>query len=100
MVGRWPCGIPLAVAPTWQEYQSLKAKWAGIPTIQLMKSAQRTPAQKEQLAQYDRLLVDFRYGDDIAGAKCPMSAHIRRSNPRDALDPMLASSPPGPAPTT
>ncbi len=28
---------------------------------------------------------DFRYGDDLAGMRCPVGAHIRRSNPRDAL---------------
>ncbi len=28
---------------------------------------------------------DFRYGDDLAGLRCPLGAHIRRSNPRDAL---------------
>ncbi|WP_035127911.1 Dyp-type peroxidase [Conexibacter woesei] len=30
---------------------------------------------------------DFRYGDDPLGLACPLGAHIRRSNPRDALDP-------------
>jgi Dyp-type peroxidase family len=28
---------------------------------------------------------DFRYGKDLDGRKCPVGAHIRRSNPRDAL---------------
>ena len=28
---------------------------------------------------------DFRYGDDPDGRRCPLGAHIRRSNPRDAL---------------
>jgi Dyp-type peroxidase family len=28
---------------------------------------------------------DFRYGDDPDGRRCPIGAHIRRSNPRDAL---------------
>jgi Dyp-type peroxidase family len=28
---------------------------------------------------------DFRYGDDAGGRRCPLGAHIRRSNPRDAL---------------
>jgi deferrochelatase/peroxidase EfeB len=35
----------------------------------------------------ERFLVDFRYGNDAAGARCPVSAYIRRANPRDALDP-------------
>jgi Dyp-type peroxidase family len=28
---------------------------------------------------------DFRYGDDPDGRRCPIGAHIRRANPRDAL---------------
>jgi Dyp-type peroxidase family len=28
---------------------------------------------------------DFRYGQDLDGRRCPLGAHIRRSNPRDAL---------------
>jgi Dyp-type peroxidase family len=30
---------------------------------------------------------DFRYGHDPEGLECPLGAHIRRANPRDALDP-------------
>lgn len=29
---------------------------------------------------------DFRYRDDHSGERCPLGAHVRRSNPRDALD--------------
>jgi len=28
---------------------------------------------------------DFRYGDDPLGLRCPRGAHVRRTNPRDAL---------------
>ena len=28
---------------------------------------------------------DFRYRDDLDGRRCPLGAHVRRSNPRDAL---------------
>ena len=32
-------------------------------------------------------LNDFSYVDDRSGARCPIGAHIRRTNPRDSLDP-------------
>jgi len=57
MVGRWPNGTPLTLSP-------------------------QHPA--DDLADAN----DFAYADaDAAGQGCPLGAHIRRANPRDALDP-------------
>ena len=30
--------------------------------------------------------MSFDYGDDLAGSKCPVGAHMRRANPRGALE--------------
>ena len=58
MVGRWPSGAPLVKAPH-----------ADDPTM----------------ADDDDFLY---YGsEDPHGFKCPVGSHVRRSNPRDALDP-------------
>jgi Dyp-type peroxidase family len=57
MVGRWPGGAPLAQSPRHDD-----------------------PA----LADFN----DFAYhAKDRFGLRCPIGAHIRRSNPRDSLDP-------------
>lgn len=57
MVGRWPDGAPLALAPTGDD-KSLAVE------------------------------NDFRYAaTDADGLRCPIGAHVRRSNPRDSLDP-------------
>jgi Dyp-type peroxidase family len=57
MVGRWPNGTPLTRSPDH-------------------------PADDLPDAN------DFGYADaDAAGQGCPLGAHIRRANPRDALDP-------------
>ena len=59
IVGRWPDGTPLVLAPDG-------------------------PPASADVA--DRLaLDDFRYGDDPAGWRCPLGAHVRRVNPRDGL---------------
>src|SRR5262249_54844613 len=59
MVGRWRSGTPLVLAPDRDEPQL-----GGDPV--------RNNA--------------FSYADDTKGLKCPFSAHIRRINPRDALN--------------
>ncbi|MDH2413064.1 Dyp-type peroxidase [Nocardioides sp. CER19] len=59
MVGRWPSGAPLALAPD-----------ADDPALGA------DPARNNS----------FGYRDDLRGFKCPAGAHARRANPRDALE--------------
>ena len=68
-VGRWKDGAPLAAAPD----QASRVKF-------WLKFKQAD--SKEQ----DRLLSDFTYDDDMSGAKCPFSSHMRRINPRASLE--------------
>jgi Dyp-type peroxidase family len=59
IVGRWPGGAPLATSPTEDD-----------------------PRRASE--------TDFGYFvADRAGFNCPIGAHVRRTNPRDALDPDL-----------
>jgi Dyp-type peroxidase family len=90
MVGRWRSGIPLAAARTWAEAQAVAARWADIPAIQ-RKGPDRTDAETARLAAYEKLLTDFRYSGDAQGTTCPVSAHVRRVNPRDSLDPTFGA---------
>ncbi len=59
IVGRWQSGAPLALSPD-QDDPELGSD----------------PARNN----------DFGFGDDPRGFKCPVGAHARRANPRDALD--------------
>src|SRR5436190_17614447 len=61
MVGRWPSGAPLALASEEDD-----------PRLTLG-------------GELESRLNDFRYGSDRRGMRCPLGAHIRRANPRDAL---------------
>lgn len=58
LIGRWPDGTPLVESPAGPRGEKL-------------------PANR------------FRYAEqDPAGLRCPLGAHIRRANPRDALEPI------------
>ena len=57
MVGRWPGGAPLVEAPDADDPAHATANGFGYAHI------------------------------DPAGMRCPIGAHVRRSNPRDSLDP-------------
>jgi Dyp-type peroxidase family len=59
MVGRWQSGAPLALAPDGDD-----------------------PGLGEDAGRNN----DFGYADDPRGFKCPVGAHARRANPRDAFD--------------
>ena len=57
MVGRWPGGAPLALSPDFDDAALEKAN-------------------------------DFAYHKaDPHGMRCPVASHVRRTNPRDSLDP-------------
>jgi Dyp-type peroxidase family len=56
IVGRWPDGTPLSVSPDAPD-----------------ASVAADPAR----------INDFAYADDAEGLRCPLGAHIRRTNPRD-----------------
>jgi Dyp-type peroxidase family len=57
MVGRWPSGAPMTLAPD---------------------------ADNPSLAQANDFT--YHYGDEF-GLNCPIGSHVRRSHPRDSLDP-------------
>ncbi len=61
MVGRWPSGAPLALAP----------------------SADDPSLANENNFRYA--------AEDAGGLRCPVAAHVRRANPRDSLDPRPGS---------
>jgi Dyp-type peroxidase family len=77
MAGRWSDGIPLIHAPTYAQWQAERAKINAMPEA----------AQQPYLVQ---LLRNFTYAADADGSRCPFSSHLRRSNPRDMLDPTLS----------
>ena len=58
LVGRWRDGTPVELSPD---------------------------GYGNGIAQHPMQSTNFTYGHDLGGARCPMGAHIRRTNPRDAF---------------
>jgi len=70
IAGRWSDGVSVAVAPTFAEWKSFNVSFS------------------KETDEYERhlKLVDFRYGDDPEGLRCPVTSHMRRANPRDNFE--------------
>jgi Dyp-type peroxidase family len=58
IVGRWRDGTPIELSPDR-------------PDSAIVNDPNRN--------------VDFMFGNDLAGTRCPVGAHVRRANPRDAF---------------
>ncbi len=73
----------------------LAAKFAGrwrdngAPIVHAPDAAKKADWDKRFAAagreERDAMLSDFNYDDDLQGAKCPLSGHLRRINPRGSL---------------
>lgn len=77
MVGRWKDGIPLMAAPTYADWKAFQAE----------EERARANKDKAKLAKLALAYTNFTYASDPPGTKCPVTSHLRRANPRDALGP-------------
>lgn len=71
MAGRWDDGVPLTLAPDWESWKEAQARLS-------------TMSREERMAY----LTSFTFAGDEDGMRCPKTAHIRRANTRDMLDPL------------
>ena len=82
MAGRWTDGVPLSAAPTYADWQEFNRRYPPKDGGTVRDDSER-----------QRRLVDFLYHDDVEGTRCPITAHIRRANTRDMLDPRATEGP-------
>lgn len=83
MSGRWPDnGAPLTLAATDEEKETLDAKMASIE-LRVSEGDKSALIERKELR---RQWVDFTFNDDKSGSRCPVGAHIRRTNTRGSLE--------------
>ena len=86
--GRWRNGAPLATFWTKESANQFVAELGALLEKSRLADAgqgQISDAEKAHLAELRLQLTAYDYNDDTTGAKCPFSAHTRRTNPRSAL---------------
>ena len=81
--GRWRNGAPLATYPTAESANRFIGELGAL--LEKSRQGKASEAEKVRLAELRLKLTAYDYNDDADGAKCPFSAHTRRTNPRSAL---------------
>jgi deferrochelatase/peroxidase EfeB len=86
-VGRWRNGAPITSFPTEIAANKIAEK-RELAFLRIYES--KTPEERKSAqANYkeiNKAFLGFDYADDLDGSKCPMGAHIRRTNARGALN--------------
>lgn len=87
MVGRWHNGAPLAEFPTKADADAFGERLMTVRAeLKKEKDPVRLAALQKEYAAMRLQLKAFNYDDDLDGAACPLGAHVRRANPRGALE--------------
>lgn len=85
--GRWRNGAPLVTTPTEAAADELAADWAAAKlAIAAARGPQARAAAKRRFAAVNAKFVAYDYTTDPSGARCPFGSHMRRVNPRAALE--------------
>lgn len=87
MVGRWKNGVPLTSFPDKAEADAFAAKLD--QARERLYAATTEPEKTHAREHFESLrkhLTAFNYNADIEGKRCPVGAHMRRANPRGALE--------------
>ena len=83
--GRWRNGAPITTFPTRREADLFMQEVAQARQDLAASDGEQDKAREKYVKLLGKL-VGFNYDDDLAGSRCPLGAHVRRTNPRGALE--------------
>ena len=87
IAGRWKNGVPLAAFPNEEDANAFAEKLGQARAALYAAKTEEEKAQKrEYFDSLRKQLTAFNYNADIDGKKCPLGSHMRRANPRGALE--------------
>jgi Dyp-type peroxidase family len=87
LAGRWRNGAPITAFPTESEANDFAEKHqAAKLAIATAKTREEREAAKRRFSDLNARFVAFDYNKDLDGARCPLGAHTRRTNPRGSLE--------------
>jgi deferrochelatase/peroxidase EfeB len=90
-VGRWMDGTPLVLRPVPQDSpgktgeEAARDRAGAAPTSSGADSSSQKASPTAEPIDPSSLNAFAYFDEDAAGLRCPLGAHVRRSNPRDAL---------------
>jgi Dyp-type peroxidase family len=87
LAGRWRNGAPVSSFPTQTEADQFAARWA-LAKAAIARAADppSREAAKREFAALNARFTAYDYRGDLDGGGCPVGAHVRRANPRGALE--------------
>lgn len=87
MVGRWHNGAPLAEFRTKAEADAYGERLQTVRAeLREVQDPERRQVLQKEYAALRLKMKAFNYDDDLNGGACPLGAHVRRANPRGALE--------------
>ncbi len=86
-VGRWRNGAPLTTFPTQEAADEIAGeRQRAILAMKQAKTPEELGKAHERFKAVNKHFIGFDFFDDIPGSRCPVGSHIRRANPRGALE--------------
>ncbi|MDW3191190.1 MAG: hypothetical protein R8G66_02460 [Cytophagales bacterium] len=86
-VGRWRNGAPMTTFPTQKAADEIAdERQKAIFALNTAKTPEELAKAHEKFKEVNRHFIGFDFFDDIPGSRCPVGSHIRRANPRGALE--------------